>query len=58
MYIYYQKEKRNEVIKYHGKYDPWAKGNIDMLLEKMDKHNIDKAVILPINDSRAYYDMR
>lgn len=51
-------EKREEIIKNYGKDDMWARGSIDILIEDMDKHNIDKAILLPINEGRLFYDMR
>ena len=50
-------EKRQELIKSDGETVSWSKANIDILLDNMDKFNIEKALLLPINDSRAFYDM-
>lgn len=51
-------EKREEIIRNYGKNDAWASSDIDTLLEHMDKHNIEKALLLPINDGRLFYEMR
>lgn len=50
-------EKRQELISNYRDFAPWSKANIDILLKNMDKFNIEKALLLPINDSRAFYDM-
>lgn len=35
-----------------------ANADIDVLLKAMDSNNIEKALLLPINNSRLFYDMR
>lgn len=51
-------EKRQELISNYGESASWSKANIDILLSNMDKYNIEKALLLPINDSRAFYEMK
>lgn len=51
-------EKREEIIKNYGTDDMWARANMDILLADMDKYNIEKAILLPINEGRLFYDMR
>lgn len=36
----------------------WEKANIDVLLNEMDLNKIEKALLVPNNNSRMYYDMR
>lgn len=50
-------EKRQQLIKDNGETHSWSKANLDILLGNMDEFNIEKALLLPINDSRAFYDM-
>lgn len=47
-----------KMIKESGSSNVWGNADIENLINKMDKNNVSKAIILPINNSRAYYDMR
>ncbi|MEL7672051.1 amidohydrolase family protein [Methanobacterium sp.] len=50
-------EKRQELIKNYGETASWSKANVNILLGNMDQFNIEKALLLPINDSKTFYDM-
>ncbi len=52
------KEAREGYKKYYGENHPWANASVENILFKMDQNNVEKAIILPINDSRVFYDMR
>lgn len=36
--------------------DPWAHADLDAYLKIMEQYNIEKAVLLPLNDGRTYYE--
>lgn len=51
-------ERREELIANYGKDDAWAKADLELLIERMDKNNIEKSILLPINNRYMYYGMR
>lgn len=36
--------------------DPWAHADTDLYLKLMDQYNVEKAVLMPTNDGRLYYE--
>lgn len=51
-------ERREELITNYGEEDDWAKADLELLIQRMDKHNIEKSILLPINNRYMYYGMR
>ncbi len=50
-------ERRKEILKNYEDH-PWVEAKLEQLLSLMDKYNIEKAVLQPVNDSDLYYSMR
>lgn len=51
-------ERRDELISNYGENDPWSVANVDLLIKKMNENNVEKSLLLPINNRYMYYGMR
>ncbi len=36
--------------------DPWSQADLDVYMKYMEKYNVERAVLMPLNDGRTYYE--